>query len=124
MAHTRPPVSVPRLARRGRSEQPTADGSVPTNVLDPHAVIGVWTTASRRKVCIRESAGADTESGPFVQLSRLGNPLVNQVIIALPEKDLWNSLPPTSDGTDFLARFSNPELAQLLPALYPGVFPN
>jgi hypothetical protein len=118
-------VNVHSLALRVPVDQLTADGSVPTNVTDPKAVIGVWTTASRRKVCIRESGGGtDTESGPYVQLSRLGNPLVNEVIIALPQKDRWNSLPPTADGTDFLPRFSNPELAQLLPTLYPGVFPN
>jgi hypothetical protein len=119
------PVNVHSLAVQVPIDQLTADGSVPTNVTDPHAVIGVWTTADRRKVSIRESdSDTETESGPFVQLSRLGNPLVNEVIIALSEKDRWNSLPPTSDGQYFLPRFSNPELAQLLPVLYPGVFPN
>ena len=53
----------------------------------------------------------------------LGNPLVNELIIALADKDRWNHAPPTSDH-EFLPRFTNPELAQLLPVLYPGAFPN
>jgi hypothetical protein len=118
-------VNVHSLALQVPIAQLTSDGSVPTSVTDPHAVIGVWTTASHRKVSIHESGSrAHTESGPYVQLSRLGNPLVNEVIIALEYKDLWNHLPTTSDGTQFLARYTNPELAQLLPVLYPGVFPN
>ncbi|MBV8160025.1 MAG: DUF4331 family protein, partial [Acidimicrobiia bacterium] len=61
--------------------------------------------------------GDHFQTGPWAQVSRLGNPLVNEVIIALGDKDRWNSLPPSEDH-QFLRYFQNPELARLLPALY------
>jgi hypothetical protein len=90
----------------------------------PASVIGVWTTASRQSVRLWDSDnGENVSSGPFRQVSRLGNPLFNEVLIPLGKKDLWNSLPP-SDDKQFASYVTNPELATLLPALYPGVFPN
>jgi hypothetical protein len=94
------------------------------NVTDPGAVIGVWTSASRQRVRLWDpDRGEDVWAGPFHQVSRLGNPLINEVLIPLGRKDLWNTLPP-SDDKRFAARYTHPELAGLLPALYPGVFPN
>ncbi|MFF7638029.1 DUF4331 domain-containing protein [Kitasatospora sp. NPDC008050] len=101
----------------------TRDHRKPTDVMDPHATIGVWTTASRRRARIINPDGRDTESGPFVQVSRLGNPLFNEVIVPMGKKDLWNSQPP-ADDKNFAQYVAHPELANLLPALYPGVFPN
>jgi len=90
-------------------------------------VIGVWTAAYRRQARIRrdkdeDGDGIDVESGPWVQVSRLGNPLFNEVIVPMSKKDVWNSLPPKADG-QFLKYVQHPELAKLLPILYPGVFP-
>jgi hypothetical protein len=92
---------------------------------DPGAVIGVWTTASRRQVQVRDGskAGEDVYVGPQVQVSRLGNPLFNEVIVPMAQKDLWNSLPPTDDKR-FAEFVEQPELAALLPVLYPGLFDN
>jgi Domain of unknown function (DUF4331) len=116
--------NVHSLALQVPINQLTRNRSMPNSVTGADAVIGVWTSASRRKVSITEHDRDDrTRSGPYVQVSRLGNPLVNELIIALGEKDRWNALPPRDDHR-FLARFTNPELAQLLPVLYPGVFPN
>jgi hypothetical protein len=90
----------------------------------PRSVIGVWTTASRQRVRIWDGdRGKNVDSGPFRQVSRLGNPLVNEVLIPLGKKDRWNTLPP-SDDKRFASYFANPGLAALLPVLYPGVFPN
>ena len=91
----------------------------------PRAVIGVWTSASRQQVRLRDHDDHrhDASSGPFVQISRLGNPLVNEVIIPLGRKDEWNRRPP-SDDKDFQVYVLHPEVATLLPPLYPGVFPN
>ena len=61
--------------------------------------------------------------GPWVQVSRLGNPLVNEVIIPLGMKDLFGQSSPSGDG-GFMPFFLQPGLAKLLPVLYPGVFPN
>ena len=63
------------------------------------------------------------DSGPFRQVSRLGNPLVNEVLIPLGHKDQWNSLPPPDDKR-FASYVTHPGLAALLPDLYPGVFPH
>ena len=89
-----------------------------------HPTIGVWTTASRQRVTLWDAdRGENVNSGPFRQVSRLGNPLINEVVIALGDKDRWNSLPP-SDDKQFAHYVTQPGLAALLPALYPGVFPN
>jgi len=56
-------------------------------------------------------------------VSRLANPLFNEVLIPLSQKDLWNTLPP-SDDKHFAVHVTHPEVAARLPGLYPGVFPN
>jgi hypothetical protein len=89
-----------------------------------HPTIGVWTTASRQRVTLWDAdQGENVSAGPFRQVSRLGNPLINEVIIPLGKKDLWNSLPP-DDDKQFAGYVTQPGLAALLPALYPGVFPH
>ncbi|TDB70035.1 DUF4331 domain-containing protein [Micromonospora sp. KC721] len=91
---------------------------------DRASIIGVWTTASRQQVKILgDKVAKDSATGPWTQVSRLGNPLFNEVIVPMAQKDLWNTLPPSEDKR--FARFvEQPELAALLPVLYPGVFPN
>jgi uncharacterized protein DUF4331 len=107
----------------------TKDGTASfSGAADPKAVIGIWTAAFRRKARIRPDTEGDgdledVESGPWVQVSRLGNPLFNEVIVPMSKKDRWNALPPSSDD-QFLKYAQHPELAGLLPVLYPGVFPN
>ena len=90
---------------------------------DRDAVIGVWTSASRRQVQVRhgDKKNEDVEVGPQVQVSRLGNPLFNEVIVPMAEKDKWNSLPPSEDKR-FAGFVEKPELAGLLPVLYPKLF--
>jgi Domain of unknown function (DUF4331) len=105
-------VPITDLVRKGASGES-----------DPKSVIGVWTTASRRAACVMDPDGGTTSSGPWRQVSRLGMPLINEVIIPLGEKDLWNHLAPAGDK-QFVQSYAQPELAALLPALYPGVFPN
>jgi hypothetical protein len=99
---------------------------VPTSAvtISGHPTIGVWTTASRQRVTLWDAdRGENVNSGPFRQVSRLGNPLINEVVIPLGKKDLWNSLPP-DDDKQFAGYVTAPGLAALLPALYPGVFPH
>ena len=79
-------------------------------------VIGVWCSASRRQV----DAGL---VGPHAQVSRRGNPLFQEVIVPVAERERWNSLPPTEDKR-FASFVERPELQKLLPALYPGLFDN
>ncbi|MBO4164772.1 MULTISPECIES: DUF4331 domain-containing protein [Micromonospora] len=109
-------VQVPLSKVRRRSNR--------YGVGDRASTIGVWTTASRQQVrVLGDRVAADAAIGPWTQVSRLGNPLFNEVIVPMSKKDLWNTLPPTEDKR--FARFvEQPELAALLPVLYPGVFPN
>ena len=70
----------------------TRDGSTPTDPTSPLAVIGVYTTASRQQVRMFDpTTGVTTGTGPFVQVSRLGSPLVNEVIVPMSKKDYFNS---------------------------------
>ncbi len=105
-------------------KQLTRDGSVPKNPLSKKSVIGVWATASRRKSRMFDKAkGKYIGHGPWEQVSRLANPLFNEVIVPMAEKDEWNARPPWNDKR--YAKYVNkPELQGLLPVLYPGAFPN
>jgi hypothetical protein len=101
----------------------TQNGTVPKNAQSGSAVIGVWSAASRRKVRMIDKADdGRSESGPWVQVSRLGNPLFNEVVVPLGHKDKWNTLYPAGDKA-FLKHVQHPELSKLLPVLYPKVFP-
>ncbi|MGZ0153626.1 DUF4331 domain-containing protein [Kribbella sp. WER1] len=102
----------------------TRGGKVPKDVLDPGSVIGVYASASRQQSKILDDLlGLPVWHGPYKQVSRLGNPLFNEVIVPMAEKDKWNSLPPYDDKR-FAEYVTKPELAGLLPVLYPGVFPH
>jgi Domain of unknown function (DUF4331) len=101
----------------------TENGHKPTGVNDPKASIGIWTTASRQRSRIYDVDRAlYVNSGPYTQVSRLGNPLVNEVLIPMGKKDFWNTQPPGYDK-QFASYVAHPGLADLLPVLYPGVFP-
>lgn len=104
----------------------TAKGQKPSGVTDPNATIGVWTSASRRKVSVLGGVAngqATLSVGPFQQVSRVGMPLINEVIIPVGMKDYWNYVNPVNDS-QFAAYYADPGLQNLLPVLYPGVFPN
>ncbi|MEO7192720.1 MAG: DUF4331 domain-containing protein [Vicinamibacterales bacterium] len=99
----------------------SASGARPTSASDPNAVIGVWSTASRPSVTSRAS-GQERHSANFVQVSRLGQPLVNEVVIPRGTKDAFNGLEPTGDiaALNFV---TDPEVPKLLSALFGIVSP-
>ena len=101
----------------------TKGGATPSGSNDPRASIGIWANASRRRTRVREDDGEHHHAGKWVQVSRLGMPLINEVIIPASRKDKWNAKQPKNDES-FLAHYLHPELQILLPILYPGVFPN
>ena len=101
----------------------THDGSVPTNVMSSKAVLGVWGSASRRRVRIGGENSEVSEAGPWVQVSRLATPLFNEVLIPMARKDEWNSDHPHGDK-EYLPFVQHPELAKLLQILYPKALPN
>ncbi|WP_445259023.1 DUF4331 domain-containing protein [Nocardioides aurantiacus] len=96
----------------------------PTDVLAPQSVIGVWTAAARRASRVYSAkTGKYAGFGPYRQVSRLANPLFNEVLVPMAEKDMWNTRSPAQDKI-YAKYVDRPELQQLLPVLYPGVFPN
>ena len=101
----------------------TRDGSTPRNPNDPRSVIGVYASASRQTARILLPNAKVDEAGPFMQVSRLGDPLFNEVIIPLGLKDFWNTQPPSEDK-QFLKYVQHPEVPQRLVEYYPEVFPD
>ncbi|HLZ69296.1 MAG TPA: DUF4331 domain-containing protein [Dehalococcoidia bacterium] len=102
----------------------TMDGSGATDPAAATSVIGVWAAASRQRAMMRNGPGqANQHAGDWVQVSRLGNPLINEAIIPMSQKDAWNYADPKDDA-QFVASYQHPELATLLPVLYPTAFPN
>jgi len=87
-------------------------------------VIGAWTTASMRQARVLNRAprfsngkGATVEGGAWTQVSRLGSPLVNEVVIGLKDKDLFNASEPKDDAA-FATYVTNPTLPALLEILF------
>jgi hypothetical protein len=97
-------------------KQLTRDGKV-HEADDPKAVIGVYASASRQKISIQRG-GSIKGRGPWVQVSRLAEPLINEVVIPLGKKDRWNRSDPSNDS-DFAGRYLKPEVTRLANALYP-----
>lgn len=93
-------------------------------------VLGVWSGTRRATTRVINSLGAETNSGPYVQVSRLGMPLVNEVVIPLALKDAFNSIAPSTDAVLYTGGAGNairdllqksvedPEIGNLLCGLY------
>jgi hypothetical protein len=84
-----------------------------TSILDSDFVIGVWASASRQAMRTLSTNGNPVASytGNYVQVSRLGMPLTNEVIIPIGQKDRWNAMTPYTEDVAFEEYFVNPELA-------------
>ncbi|PZO15164.1 MAG: hypothetical protein DCF26_13825 [Burkholderiales bacterium] len=88
-------------------------------------VIGGWTTASLRQARLLNGApqsghqASEKSGGAWTQVSRLGNPLINEVVIGLPDKDKFNASAPKDDG-QFLTYVTNPTLPALLGVVLAG----
>ena len=88
-------------------------------------VIGAYTTASLRQARLVNGAPATglnqatREGGAWTQVSRLGMPLVNEVVIGLPDKDKFNASKPVNDG-QFIDYVTNPVLPTLIQSLFPA----
>jgi Domain of unknown function (DUF4331) len=81
-----------------------------------NGIIGVWSSVDRRKVTTRSTSGA-RNSGAWIQVNRLANPLVNEVIIPTGLKDQWNGLQPWQEGR-FVRYYNEPILAAVINQLY------
>ncbi len=85
-----------------------------------NAVVGVWAGASRPSMTVLSTDGAPEISGDFVQVSRLGNPLINEVVIPVGHKDEWNRSSPSGDA-EFMDRYLNPEISAIINTVYPSL---
>jgi len=85
-------------------------------------IVGVWTTAERQSVRTESKKGSQKFAGPFVQVSRLGQPLVNEVVAPVGAKDLFSASKPENDA-QFLAAVQDPEVPKLLNAIYKIAIP-
>lgn len=99
-------IPISMLQKDGKSVDQAAD------ILDPDFVIGIWASASRPQMKTLSPEGdKPTYSGDWIQVSRLGMPLTNEVIIPVGEKDRWNALTPYNEDPAHNEFFYNPELA-------------
>jgi hypothetical protein len=97
--------------------QVTRDGKAVAAPDASNAVIGVWSSTERRKFQVTDAAGKSGK-GKYVQVSRLGNPLVNEVVIPLGQKDKFNRTQPQNDAANYGKFVVEPELAKLMNALF------
>jgi hypothetical protein len=86
----------------------------------PGTTVGVYASASRQQIRILSPNGQTSSFGPMVQVSRLGNPLINEVVIPLKNKDRWNRSDPADDG-QFASSYTSPEVPALVNLLYPAL---
>jgi hypothetical protein len=97
----------------------TIDGRQVANMSSSNAVVGVWATTERRRISVLgRYNGRSNAGGQWVQVSRLGNPLINEVVIPIGQKDKFNATSPSDDLKNFGQYALNPEPARVLNALF------
>jgi|HubBroStandDraft_1064217.scaffolds.fasta_scaffold00806_20 hypothetical protein len=104
-------VPITMLTSTGQLEPPTS----------PAATIGSWGTTSRPAITIRKSPAPISYEGTYQQVQRMGNPLINEVIIGTGFKDFWSMSQPVNDS-QFASFDLDPELARVLNAAYEALF--
>jgi hypothetical protein len=102
-------LPIEMLTSSGAIEPPTS----------PAAVLGVWGVTSRPMTTVRVAPNAPIESGPFVQIQRVGNPLINELVIGIGMKDRFSMDEPSNDS-QFASFFLDPPIVRIVEALYGG----
>ncbi len=109
----------------GKKNVTSIELEIPTSCLvgSGNGVIGVWSTASLPQARLLSPNPTfeqpSVQSGAYVQVSRLGMPLVNELVIGLPKKDLFNAAQPSGDGA-LLDYVTNPTFPEILNILFKG----
>jgi hypothetical protein len=97
----------------------TRDGTAPSDPSNPSAIVSMWSSTWRRQTTTLNTDGTPAAgTGSWVQVSRLGNPLINEVVIPLGQKDKFNATYPKDDLANFGTYVLNPELPGVLNALF------
>jgi hypothetical protein len=95
----------------------TRDRESASGADDKNGVVGVWSSTERQKLQVTDNGSEDGRGGD-VQVSRLGNPLVNEVVIPLGQKDRFNRTQPANDAANYGQFVLEPELAKLMNGLF------
>jgi hypothetical protein len=102
-------VPIELLTRTGALEPPTSTA----------ATLGIWATTSRPRTTVRRAPFPAASSGTHQQVQRMGNPLINELIIGTGFKDRFSMDQPKNDG-QFASFFLDPALARVANALFGG----
>jgi len=97
---------------------PFSDLASPLPSVGASAGVGVYASVSRPRIRVLRPTGDPATSGPWIQVNRMGNPLFNEVLVALKDKDNYNRSAPPSDASKFATYANNPELAGLVNFVY------
>lgn len=97
-------------------------GNQPLPGIGPRMGVGVYASVSRPRITLRSTSGANSNSGPYIQVNREANPLFNEVLVALADKDNYNRDSPTNDAARYKTYALNPEVAVLINAVYGTTF--
>jgi hypothetical protein len=93
----------------------TRDAKAVSGPAAANAVVGVWASTERRALQV---SGSGKSKGKWVQVSRLGNPLVNEVVIPIGQKDKFNRTQPKDDAKNYGKYVLKPELAAVMNLLF------
>jgi len=114
----------------------TRDHKTPADAKSADAVVGIWASTYRPRLLVTDQspvasaakltrkakhARRASDDNGEVQVSRLGNPLVNEVVIPLGQKDKFNATQPSDDLKNFGKYVLSPELAKVINILFPGL---
>jgi len=110
--------NVHTIALQIPKKQLTNDGQDVSGPLASNAVIGIYASASRRRVTVLRQDGGSRSEGPFVQVSRMGNPLVNELFVPLRNRDRWNATDPSDEIQFRQTQIVAPEVPAGLDVLY------
>lgn len=98
-------IEIPTKLLTGTGKSP---GEVPGN----DTTLGIWSSTSRRKTTILLNNGKSVGMGPWVQVSRLGLPLVNEALIGYQDKDRYNRTTPATDVGNYASYFLSPVMVR------------
>jgi len=80
--------------------------------------VGIYASVSRQRITLRSASGDNSNSGPWIQVNRLANPLFNEVLVAIQDKDNYNRDVPTNDAARYAKYATNPEIALLINTVF------
>ncbi len=97
---------------------PFANLTTPLPSLGAATGVGVYASVSRQRVTLRTTVGNPINAGPWIQVNRMGNPVFNELLVALQDKDRYNRTSPLRDATTFRTYAENPEAVVLINTVF------